>query len=47
LCSALGFAGTVLLRSDEDLAYARQRRPLVLLADVAHPWDSEPDDNVT
>lgn len=40
-CSSLGFAGTILLRSEEDLAYALQRGPLTMLAEVGQPWDTE------
>ncbi|KAF8071003.1 APA2 [Scenedesmus sp. PABB004] len=40
--NALGFAGTILLRSQEDLEFALTCSPLALLQEVAQPWESEP-----
>jgi ATP adenylyltransferase/5',5'''-P-1,P-4-tetraphosphate phosphorylase II len=39
-CSSLGFAGTILLRSDEDLDFAQQQGPLNILAAVGQPWET-------
>jgi ATP adenylyltransferase/5',5'''-P-1,P-4-tetraphosphate phosphorylase II len=41
-CSSLGFAGTILMRSVEDLQYAQQKGPMNMLAEVGQPWSSEP-----
>lgn len=38
--SSLGFAGTILLKSDEDLAFAQQQQPLNMLAAVGQPWET-------
>ncbi|WIA11719.1 hypothetical protein OEZ85_011814 [Tetradesmus obliquus] len=40
--NSLGFAGTILLRSQEDLQFAQQQGPMSMLAEVGHPWSSEP-----
>ncbi|KAI8462453.1 MAG: ATP adenylyltransferase-domain-containing protein [Monoraphidium minutum] len=36
--NSLGFAGTMLLRSAEDLAYTKDTGPLAMLASVGVPW---------
>ncbi|KAF6265779.1 ATP adenylyltransferase-domain-containing protein [Scenedesmus sp. NREL 46B-D3] len=40
--NSLGFAGTILLRSEEDLQFAQQQGPMSMLAEVGQPWSSEP-----
>eukprot|EP00775_Hariotina_reticulata_P007505 gene7505-7715_t len=39
--NSLGFAGTILVKSEEDLQFAVQQRPLSILAEVGQPWASE------
>jgi hypothetical protein len=39
-CSSLGFAGTILLKSDEDMQFAQQQRPLTMFAAVGQPWQT-------
>lgn len=36
--SSLGFAGTILVRSDDDLAFAKETGPLKMLSTVGVPW---------
>jgi sulfate adenylyltransferase (ADP) / ATP adenylyltransferase len=36
--NALGFAGTLFLRSEEEVEYVQKRGPLNILADVGRPW---------
>jgi len=36
--SSLGFAGTMLLRSDEDMAYTKETGPLNMLKSVGVAW---------
>jgi hypothetical protein len=36
--SSLGFAGTMLLRSEEDVAHVKATGPLRMLAEVGVPW---------
>jgi hypothetical protein len=36
--SSLGFAGTILVRSDEEVAYVKQQGPGAILAAVGQPW---------
>eukprot|EP00798_Chlamydomonas_sp_ICE-L_P009666 gene9666-8489_t len=38
LSSSLGFAGTVLVRSEEDAAYVRNKGPTALLEEVGVAW---------
>lgn len=37
-CVMQGFAGTLFVRSVEELEYTRSRGPLQILADVGLPW---------
>jgi ATP adenylyltransferase len=42
-CNALAFAGTMLCRSDAELAHVRQRGPMNVLASVGFPWPQRGD----
>lgn len=39
--SSLGFAGTMLVRSEEEIAAVKAAGPLAMLAQVGWPWESE------
>lgn len=39
-CSSLAFAGTVLVRSPEEVQFVEQQGPATLLAEAGQPWET-------